>query len=158
MLVVCSSSLRSTLLVTCCRLSSLPAWLADGLPGLTCLDVSGNSLSALPESLPSSLVTLSASSNALTALPSCLMGLSGLAELELGDNDLGPFLPGMLWGFTKLQSLGLAANGIAHLPHAISQLQKLRCVLHCGYPLLGCMPCSIMTHACMCALPDCYLY
>lgn len=95
--------------------------------GVSDLDLSGNQLTALPESLGqlTALRTLSLDSNQLTALPEGLGQLTALRELWLSSNKLTA-LPEILAKCTTLQELFLNDNRLTALPENLGQLTKLR--------------------------------
>jgi hypothetical protein len=131
-----------------CGLTELPAEVLRLADTLEVLDVSGNALGSLPDSLArlARLHTLFASGNRFTALPSVLGRLPALdtmgfkanqiadvpAEalaptlrwLILTDNRIAA-LPSTLTDCTRLQKLMLAGNRLTRLPPGIGRLQRL---------------------------------
>lgn len=95
------------------------------------LDLSGNLLSKVPGSLPSSLTILKLQRNAITALRlDDLNGLYNLRSLLLNDNDISVIEVGALGQLLLLTELDLSDNPIKALPtNALSgpsNLAKLR--------------------------------
>jgi len=131
-----------------CGLTELPAEVLTLADTLEVLDVSGNALSSLPDSLArlARLHTLFASGNRFTALPPVLgrlpaldtMGFKAnqiadvpaaalaptLRWLILTDNRIAA-LPSTLTDCTRLQKLMLAGNRLTRLPPGIGRLQRL---------------------------------
>ncbi|KIZ02693.1 glycine C-acetyltransferase [Monoraphidium neglectum] len=108
------------------------AALPDGfsLPRLAALDVSCNSLRALPPDLGARLPALRqlyASSNRLESLPDSL-AQAPLQDLFVGENPIGGgAFPGALGKCGRLAKLGLAACGLrGELPAAIGGMTSLR--------------------------------
>ena len=102
------------------------------LPHLAVLDLSCNSLKALPDSFGAGLPALKqlyASSNRLAALPASLAACP-LVDLFANENCFeGGTLPGVLAGCTRLAKLGLAACCLqGMLPAAVGGLSALRWV------------------------------
>lgn len=87
---------------------------------VTSLNLRGNQLSALPESLAdcTRLTTLNLGDNQLTRLPSTIGRLTQLTTLHLYDNRLAA-LPASLSGCTRLSILHLGGNGLDALPEAL---------------------------------------
>jgi len=131
-----------------CALETLPPEVMSLAETLEVLDLSGNALSALPESLSrlTKLHTLFASSNRLTTLPAALGQLPQLDTLGLKANQivdvpasaLAPTLrwliltdnriatlPTTLTHCTRLQKLMLAGNRLAQWPRGMEHLQRL---------------------------------
>ncbi len=91
------------------------------------LDVSGNQLTALPESLGQlrKLQSIDVSSNQLTALPESLGELAELQSLDVSGNRLTA-LPKSLGQLTQLQSLDVSGNQLTALPKSLGQLAQLQ--------------------------------
>ena len=106
-------------------LTALPESLGQ-LTQLQSLDLSGNQLTALPESLGqlTQLQSLDLSGNQLTALPESLGQLTQLQSLDLSGNQLTA-LPESLGQLTQLQSLDLSVNQLTALPESLGQLTQL---------------------------------
>ena len=81
------------------------------------LNVSGNRLMALPETIGqlTQLKELNAADNKLTALPNSLGQLAQLQQLNLANNALS-LLPGTLLNLTSLSELALSGNTALALP------------------------------------------
>jgi internalin A len=94
--------------------------------GATELDLSGNQLTALPESLGqlTQLQSLDLSRNQLTALPESLGQLTQLQKLCLYDNQLAT-LPESLGQLTQLRRLGLSRNQLTAVPKWIGNFTNL---------------------------------
>ncbi|KAJ8684437.1 hypothetical protein QAD02_020229 [Eretmocerus hayati] len=129
--------------------------------GLASLDVSGCSLSGLPEALNeiTTLVSLTARNNALSngSLPKSLKGLVALRELNLSGNRLTEFpeqvleLPALrylylggnlishitqdVWKSQRLQVLSLGSNRLAEVPSTLGQLVSLQALVLCDNEL-----------------------
>ena len=104
-------------------LTALPS--LSALESLTSLDVSDNSLTALPSLSPlGSLTSLDVSGNSLTALPS-LSPLGSLASLVVSDNSLSG-LPS-LSSLGSLTQLNVSGNQLVGLPSldALGSLREL---------------------------------
>jgi small GTP-binding protein len=108
------------------QLKALPESLGQ-LTQLRSLDLSGNELTALPESLGqlTQLQSLDLSGNQLTALPESLGRLTQLWSLYLFGNQLTA-LPESLGRLTQLLSLYLFSNQLTALPESLGQLKQLQ--------------------------------
>ena len=71
------------------------------------------------------LTTLNLSGNSLTQIPEFLSKLKNLTYLDLSSNDLCEF-PGFLFRLENLQALDLASNNILYVPSQIKLLKNLR--------------------------------
>eukprot|EP00878_Enallax_costatus_P005232 GHUV01005499.1.p1 GENE.GHUV01005499.1~~GHUV01005499.1.p1 ORF type:complete len:349 (+),score=110.14 GHUV01005499.1:2626-3672(+) len=123
-------------------------------PTLTILEISHNTLNAVPHDLHQltalrtlvltgnriksikgsyvhllpCLEHLDLSSNMLTDLPACIGSLGGtLRKLNVSDNQLS-YLPEGLGGLTALRMLRASNNCLLELPDALATLQKLTCL------------------------------
>jgi Leucine-rich repeat (LRR) protein len=125
-----------------CRISELPD--LGGLVSLQELDVSFNTLQALPEGLETltSLRRLWANNNELTSLPASIRGLVGLSELSVTSNKITE-LPSEIAQLSCLSRLSASANFISGTKPAFFYCNHLLLLLL--YYLL-CAPC-----ACACA-------
>eukprot|EP00727_Mastigamoeba_balamuthi_P005343 m51a1_g14807 hypothetical protein (501) ;mRNA; r:595241-596743 len=114
---VCAMPLRS-LVVSSCALTALPEALPLLAPTLRVLDLSGNALAALPQSVAAlrGLETLNLSRNALREFPACLLALPCLSSLSLAANALESPLPAELGRSACLRSLSLAGNRLTEPP------------------------------------------
>lgn len=139
------------------RLTELPCELLGFMSGLMRLELRGNRLTGLPESIGqlARLELLEVSGNPLTSLPRTLSQLAGLQtlllngvwlealprdfgagglsrclkRLELSRGQLGE-LPDSIGELEELESLDVNGNRIACLPESFSRLRKLqRCNL-----------------------------
>ena len=90
------------------------------------LDLLGNGLTSLPESIGSltDLTALDLSHNRLTSLPESIGSLTGLTELDLWWNGLTS-LPESIGSLTGLTVLGLQENNLTSLPESIGSLTGL---------------------------------
>jgi hypothetical protein len=124
------------------QLTALPESLG-GLTTLYTLYLYGNQLTALPESLGglTALTGLDLGGNQLAALPESLGGLTALAGLYLGGNQLAA-LPESLGGLTALTTLGLGGNRLAALPEWLGGLTALT-TLYLGGNRLAALPESL---------------
>jgi leucine-rich repeat protein SHOC2 len=116
----------------------------DGkLADLQKLDLSGNELTSLPESLGQliNLQGLALDYNKLTSLPEWLGQLTNLQWLYLSDNELTS-LPESVGQLTNLQELNLWFNKLTSLPESLGQLTNLQS-LALGYNKLTSLPESV---------------
>ncbi len=93
-------------------------------PSITALDLSGNSLSALPSGTFAQLPTLTSinlRSNSLTSVPAGLP--AGLTALDLSDNSIGSLPDGVFNGLAQLDTLKMAGNPGAPFPFVIDLTQ-----------------------------------
>ena len=127
-------------------LSGLILWripdLAD-LTALTTLDLSGNQLTDLPDSLGNltALTTLDLSVNQLTRLPDSLdtlRSLTALTTLDFTRNQLTQ-LPDSFGSLTALTQLNLRGNQLTRLPDSFGNLTALT-TLHLSGNLLALLP------------------
>jgi len=93
------------------------------LVNLTYLDLSGNSISVLPNIFDSlkKIKILKLNSNQLTELPEFICLLTELEELQFYSNNL-TFLPECIIELKQLKQLSLSANPITYLPESFNQL------------------------------------
>ena len=95
----------------------------DGMSNLTSLDLDGNELSALPDSLfdkLTNLTSLALSGNELSALPTGIFDkLTNLTTLSLSKNQLSALPTGIFDKLTNLTSLDLSGNELSALPTGI---------------------------------------
>jgi GTPase SAR1 family protein len=107
-------------------LSTLPESITQ-LQNLTALDLRGNRLSTLPESITQlqNLTALDLSNNQLSTLPESISRLQNLTALDLSNNQLST-LPESITQLQNLKELYLRDNELSMLPNSISQLQNLR--------------------------------
>ena len=94
--------------------------------GETKLDLSGNQLTALPESLGqlTQLQSLDLSENQLTALPKSLGQLTQLVVLSVWDNSLA-HLPNSLKELKSLEEIDVSGNKLSELPTSLYTLPNL---------------------------------
>lgn len=90
------------------------------LTSLTGLDLSGNYLTSLPESIGwmSNLQKLNLAANALEGLPTSIGKCASLADLILSDNKLNS-LPAEVGSLQKLQNLLVDGNQLSAIPRTI---------------------------------------
>lgn len=90
------------------------------------LDLSGNQLTSLPESLGQlvGLQSLYLSGNRLTSLPESLGQLASLQSLNLSFNQLTS-LPEWLGQLTSLEALNLSYTRLTSLPESLARLDNL---------------------------------
>jgi Leucine-rich repeat (LRR) protein len=100
--------------------------LVEHLPTLKSLDLSGNQLTAVPESFGrlSQLTKLELSGNQLEALPESFGRLSQLTKLDLYGNKLEA-LPESFGQLSQLTELALYGNQLEALPESFGQLSQL---------------------------------
>ena len=110
------------------QLSDLPESLESltRLTQLTSLDLGGNQFGELPESVTrlSQLTSLDLRSNQLSELPESLTRLTQLTSLDLGDNQFSE-LPESLTRLTQLTTLNLYNNQLSELPESLGRLIQL---------------------------------
>ena len=96
------------------------------LTALTTLDLSGNQLAAVPESLGNltALTTLSLSGNQLAAVPESLGNLTALTTLDLSGNQLAA-VPESRGNLTALTTLDLSGNQLTAVPDWLANLTAL---------------------------------
>ena len=121
------------------RLSVLPESLGN-LTALTSLNLAGNELSVLPDWLGSltALTTLDLKYNKLSVLPDWLGSLTALTTLNLSGNDLS-VLPESLGNLTALSILHLSSNRLSVLPESLGSLTALT-TLNLGNNELSALP------------------
>jgi Leucine-rich repeat (LRR) protein len=100
------------------------------LTRLTCLNLSGNAITSVPEGLSAlrSLEELSIGSNGLTALPDGLGKLTALRTLVLRGNALAR-LPDSLGDLASLQLLAVNSNALTALPASLGGCVSLTTLL-----------------------------
>ncbi|HEX3142136.1 MAG TPA: protein kinase, partial [Rhizobacter sp.] len=131
-----------------CGLTELPTEVLGLADTLEVLDVSGNALAALPDSMAclSRLHTLFASNNRFTSLPPVLGRLPALDTLGFKANQIAEVpaqalaptlrwliltdnhitnLPSTLTACPRMQKLMLAGNHLGQLPRGMGRLQRL---------------------------------
>ena len=96
------------------------------LTNLTSLDLRGNNLSELPESVAklTNLTSLDLELNKLSELPESVGKLTNLTSLDLSRNNLSE-LPESVAKLTKLTSLDLELNKLSELPESVAKLTNL---------------------------------
>lgn len=106
------------------QLSPLPPEIGS-FAGLKKLDVSGNTITELPEQLCElrELEVLLVKRNALKSLPEKFGQLKLLRELNISGNSLEKFPPQIL-SLKKLEILHLGANRLRAIPRSIGQLKE----------------------------------
>jgi Leucine-rich repeat (LRR) protein len=112
------------------ELASLPATLLSSLPLLSSLSLTNNSLPALPVQ-GSQLQKLNLACNRLTSgdiKPSLLAGLTGLVELNLGNNLLEELEEQLLANLSSLSLLDLSRNRLLALPQTLRFLRNLKSI------------------------------
>ena len=112
---------------------SLVGWVAPA--GLVTLDMSGNGLSRIGESIATldSLVRLDISGNVVHTLPS-LDGLVSLRVFDMADNRLGS-LPASVGQLSALDTLDMRDNELTDLPLQIVSLDEIEQVRVAGNAL-----------------------
>jgi internalin A len=107
----------------------------------TSLDLSGNQLTSLPESIGalSNLRVLDLRNNRLKRLSAAIGQLTNLQELYLYDNQLTN-LPAAIGQLTNLVILGLSDNQLIGLPDSFGQLQNLEILFLSGNNLTRLSP------------------
>ncbi|HEX8053512.1 MAG TPA: COR domain-containing protein [Thermoleophilaceae bacterium] len=118
------SGLRE-LVMTDCRLSAIPRWIAD-LTDLEFLDLANNPIIRLPTSIGTlqSLRSLGLASVPIRELPASLSGLESLEKLVLSGTRLKQ-LPSWIGHLSALQMLDAGRLELSTLPNSVRQLQKL---------------------------------
>lgn len=124
--------------------------IADGTSGLAlepgercCLDVSGLSLSEIPEAIGDcpELENLLCGDNFLATLPDALGKCGALNTLDVAKNAL-VCLPNGIRRCQKLDYLGIDDNMFASLPEWLDELSSLR-ILNCSNNILADFPSSL---------------
>uniref|UniRef100_A0A8R1HHC1 Leucine-rich repeat-containing protein 58 n=1 Tax=Caenorhabditis japonica TaxID=281687 RepID=A0A8R1HHC1_CAEJA len=107
------------------------------------LDVSFNSLSALPEDIGqlTNLTSLIARNNLLEHLPKSMQFLERIENLYLSGNHF-EYFPPVIMALRRLKTLHIGGNHISELPYTISTLESLT-VLYLGGNRLREIPASI---------------
>jgi GTPase SAR1 family protein len=107
------------------NLTALPESLGQ-LTHLTVLDLHNNQLSIVPDSLGqlTNLTTLDLSDNQLSIVPDSLGQLTNLTALDLSDNQLS-IVPDSLGQLTNLTALFLSDNQLSGVPESLGQLTNL---------------------------------
>ena len=116
----------------------------DELSNIRMLDLSGNRLTSLPDSISrlANLQSLDLSDNQLTSLPDSISRLANLQILDLDHNKLTS-LPDSIARLADLQILYLDGNKLTSLPDSVAQLTKLR-FLYLNYNQLTTLPTSVV--------------
>ena len=128
---------------------SFPSNMAASFPYLTTLFVNKCGMSGAVPVLPNSLKVVNLSINSFTSLPSSLP--ASLTSLELNGNklfangtDASRVLPSSLWTLTQLETLGLARTGLrGPVPADLARLQNLTFLDLSGNELVGILPAAI---------------
>lgn len=112
--------------------------IADEFPRLRGLNLSGNKLTELPDSIGnlSQLQFLWIMSNQLTHLPESIGNLSQLRQLWLQENQL-THLPESIGNFSQLQEFELEENNLMYLPDSIDKCTELKSFDLDGNPFLA---------------------
>ena len=107
------------------QLASVPDSLGN-LTGLTSLDLGGNQLTSVPDSLANltGLTSLGLHGNQLTSVPDSLGNLTGLTRLDLDYNQLTS-VPDSLANLTGLTTLDLDGNQLTSVPDSLGNLTIL---------------------------------
>ena len=107
-------------------LPTIPSSVLRMGPALQELDLSGCSLTTLPDSIArlSGLKRLSLSRNQLGELPPAIGKLAGLVDLDISNNQL-PALPEEIGALSSLRYLNAMANQLDTLPASIGSLSAL---------------------------------
>ena len=107
-------------------LTSLPESISR-LTKLQTLNLADNNLASLPESIGrlAELQELNLARNGLTSLPESINQLAGLQAMDLWANKLAT-LPESIGQLARLQALGLRGNKLAILPESIGRLAGLQ--------------------------------
>jgi len=108
------------------RLTHLPDDILDGFTNLEILDLVGNQLTEIPESIGNltNLEWLGLDKNQLKKLPQWIGNLTNLKVLNLSNNQLTE-LPESIGNLTNLQWLYLMGNQLTKLPESIGNLTNL---------------------------------
>jgi len=112
-------------------------WLPHSLGELTnlrSLDLSGNRLSERQVILPPNLIELNLSGNTLTALPKSMGELQHLIELNVAGNELST-LPEWIGQLSALTKLDASCSELKDLPASIANLSKLQILILWGTKL-----------------------
>ena len=99
-------------------ITEIPEYFFEGMDNLVFLDLSGNRLKSLPDSIGNliKLEKLNLSGNRLTSLPDSIGNLTNLKRLDLSRNKLRS-LPDSIGNLTSLESLNLEINKLRSLPN-----------------------------------------
>ncbi len=94
--------------------------------GWTRLDLSGKSLTEIPEAIAqlTNLTTLDLSINQISTIPESIAQLSNLTTLDLYNNQISS-IPESISQLSNLTGLYLGSNQIRSIPESISQLSNL---------------------------------
>ncbi|KAL7164052.1 hypothetical protein ACSBR2_040041 [Camellia fascicularis] len=131
-----------------CNLSHLPREIGS-LSSLTHLDLKGNNLGTLPDSICNLifLQNLDVAGCNISHLPSEMRRLISLTHLDLKGNNLGT-LPGSICNLTCLERLFMESCNVSHLPCEIGRLVSLT-HLDLNGNNLGTLPDSICNLTCL---------
>ena len=118
------------LALTKCKLSMVPHVIPD-LNSLEHLDMSGNNIMSLPDSLAKlkELKTLRLLNCALVHFPPVISQLIRLKELSLAGNQNIVLLPKSLKSLQELTTLNVSNCGLITFPKVVSKLKKLKYLL-----------------------------
>jgi hypothetical protein len=108
------------------ELNNLPDQIFSNFNNLQSLELQGNQLISLPESIGSlrKLEILELEGNQLTSLPESIGNLTNLRQLFLSENQLTS-LPESIGNLTNLIRLNISNNQISSLPESIGNLINL---------------------------------
>ncbi|KAK4393912.1 Plant intracellular Ras-group-related LRR protein 4 [Sesamum angolense] len=111
-----------------------------GLSSLEKLDLHGNRITELPESIGDllNLLHLDLRGNQLKSLPRTIARLVCLQELDLSSNGLS-VLPETIGSLVSLKKLNVETNDLEEIPHTIGQCASLK-ELHADYNRLKALP------------------
>ena len=117
-------------------LTQLPDDIFDGFTKLKWLDLRGNQLTELSQSIGNltNLKKLYLSENQLTELPDSIGNLTNLTSLELRKNELTE-LPEWIGDLTNLEDLHVWGNQLTELPEWIGNLTNLKSLYLSGNQL-----------------------
>eukprot|EP01062_Namystynia_karyoxenos_P084393 TRINITY_DN9918_c0_g1_i2.p1 TRINITY_DN9918_c0_g1~~TRINITY_DN9918_c0_g1_i2.p1 ORF type:complete len:829 (+),score=185.87 TRINITY_DN9918_c0_g1_i2:77-2563(+) len=119
------------------QLTEVPVRLFADCAHVVSLDLSGNELASLPDSIGSlvMLETLNVKSNNLTALPDSICDCASLAALLADQNELSA-LPEHFGRLTSLEVLGLDWNDLRSFPEQLTAIIGLQRLYLCENPAL----------------------